>query len=900
MQRSRLHKNLLVAMMMFFLISGIGGLLPFAHADNNEEVSLSACDGDKGKNKDTSDPNDKYVPYFEEERDADGNLVKDENGNQKYVFNDDPDAKFDNSCSVCQLDDETHQFSSKAFEDICKDINEGREDPKDAVDLMLNGCNELKSGDPYAGKCKKAAEDLESTLNSCKTENYLTDPSFASDRQNKMAYYCQSACVVDEALRKGSTKNLFDRIGEAIVAGVKAVIKVIVDVLSALGRMLSCLFAGKTDVDTLPTRSHFAKVIWFAPIVRALLGGVNIVAYDTRDVVIKYALQLLGIGLLFWLAFRILKMVGSQQNVDLEKFLTDIGKGFMRCIVASSMLICYKTGVFDLFLIPVAESFSLATVMIVDASGAETGTDSDNVVCCGEDGNGECIPGDSSVSVSGIMADAGIDEKIDAMLPGVREDRDGADNIVIRLGRPIVRAITYINTRLMMIMADGWGLVKYGIYNSCFFCLIPLFNYIGVGVIFMAFAGILALMIPLKYLDALIKMGIAICLTPFFITAWAFPSTRKYAMKGLNLFMHTFILVLVMSIAAVVCLECVAVAFGNFSGCPTASSIMNVIDFQSEDDTKNPFLFLLTVIVMIIACIKLIKAAPEIAGNISGAPGDTNVGDSLGRAMGRVGATGAKAAGAVAGAAASGVKSTATAAKDAFMQTKMGHALASKVSNSAPARFAKKAGAAITAPGRALKSYLDDRRDYKLAKSADKGFVQGAGISLLKGNALDSDTVARLESIAGKDGPKGSLAWKAKMALALNKKRDDNAMQNEKATQNETEKVKNDADNRGKKAVEENTGTQNINEKVKNDNPGKVEEYKNLNGGKPSLMKSIKNEYSKLGFGKQKGGKQSTNSVASDAGSTAKDASKEQNGQSQQTENNGKNKTDDDNQEKKS
>ena len=809
MQQSRLHRKLLVGIVVLFFMMGIGGLLSLAHADDNEHATLSACNGDEASNPAGGGEGNAYTPFFNEE-------IDEETGEKKYSVADES-----KECTTCSVDS-NGKLSSEDFKKYCDGVGKGEMQPGGVVGAMLNACGELKDSDPNKKSCMDSARMMEDALGDCKgdSSNLLSEDEERADvYENLLGIYCSAACNVQYALKHGKTKTLWDD----LVDLAKAVVDFVIDVLSFIANMLSCLFSGEANVDTLPTRTHFVKVIWFGPIVHALLGGVNVIAYDSRDIVYGYARTLLGLGLAFWLLFRILKMAGSQKNVDLEAFLTDIGKAIMRALVAGALLLT-AGGIFDILLIPIAETFSAATTIIVKAAG--TGRNGD--LCCGKKEDDTCLSSGSSISsVDDIIEHADLEEKMSAMLPKgtAVAGKDGEDNIIVKLGRPIVEAITSINTRLMMVMADGWALVKYGIMNAFLLCLIPRFNYVIMGAFFMAFAGILALIIPLRYLDALIKMGIAICLTPFFVTAWAFPSTQKYAYKGLNLFLHTFILVLVMSVAAVVCLTAINVAFGSFAGCDDASSIMDVINFESgKDAERNPLMYLLTMLVLLIACKKLVKSVPEIASNISGAPGGTSVGDSLGQMMGKIGSKGAQAAGAAANAAGSGIKSAASSAKDAFMKSEGGKAFMSKVQDSKLGQMSVKVSTLLKAPGNALASYKADRDAYRKAKQEDKGTLQGALLSVLGNRSLGEETAGKVKGISEGKGVRAKIA---------------------QAVLNKDNKVKAKTADVGKKTVNDSVDKMS----GKAGAGGSVAQYLKEHNGKPSFIKSLKAEFSKAGGG---------------------------------------------------
>ena len=103
-----------------------------------------------------------------------------------------------------------------------------------------------------------------------------------------------------------------------------------------LGKVGSTIFEG--IMGFLGFNSDLDGWCWFCPIVRTLLEGANRIAKGIYSATKDGLLMILGVGTLFYIAFKVGAMVVKLQEVDLMQFMGEMFKILGRVIIASALL----------------------------------------------------------------------------------------------------------------------------------------------------------------------------------------------------------------------------------------------------------------------------------------------------------------------------------------------------------------------------------------------------------------------------------------------------------------------------------------------------------------------------------------------------------------------------------
>ncbi|MBO7258095.1 MAG: hypothetical protein J6V11_04055, partial [Alphaproteobacteria bacterium] len=103
---------------------------------------------------------------------------------------------------------------------------------------------------------------------------------------------------------------------------------------------------------------------WFCPIFETLFKAMNTIATTISRDLSQTFLLLMGVGLLFSIAFKAAKMLTSLQAVDLMQYLTDMFRHLGRAIIASAFLWA-SLSIFTYVVSPfLTMSLSLSTTII--------------------------------------------------------------------------------------------------------------------------------------------------------------------------------------------------------------------------------------------------------------------------------------------------------------------------------------------------------------------------------------------------------------------------------------------------------------------------------------------------------------------------------------------------------
>lgn len=218
----------------------------------------------------------------------------------------------------------------------------------------------------------------------------------------------------------------------------------------------------------------------------------------------KLALNGLGVGLLFWLAFTIGKFIATVKEPNIKEFTTTMSTVLFKAMVVSVILAtpANTLAIVDLIVTPIITSFTdlSRAVLFAEPTIAKhfaAPTFWDNVTSSVITGDVTGLFGGSNPSYSGITKDYPI--------------------FTSYLGNQ-VQDIIY---RIYIAFNSGIALGARMAFTVDFISFIT-------GVMIMLVFFYMMILFPLLFLEAFFMLGGIIILFPFLLAAWVFPSTKGY------------------------------------------------------------------------------------------------------------------------------------------------------------------------------------------------------------------------------------------------------------------------------------------------------------------------------------------------------------------------------------
>ncbi|MDD3669011.1 MAG: hypothetical protein PHX68_01815 [Alphaproteobacteria bacterium] len=228
---------------------------------------------------------------------------------------------------------------------------------------------------------------------------------------------------------------------------------------------------------------------WPCAIYGVVLQAIDKTLEATITMVAEASLVFLGVGLLFWLAFRVIKFAGSFKTPDVHEFISALMVTLGKAIIVAAFLSNAQ-----LFISLLGEAFvQPVLLMFTDVSRTFLTTDESIAQYMRSP---ETINGLISVGATGISMNA------------------QASNSLLGDTPIYIQDIIY---RLFVLLRAGTGLgisvmVDTGVFGF----------FIGLYVIYMFF--VMSLILPLLFADSFVRLGCLLILTPLALVGWVFPN----------------------------------------------------------------------------------------------------------------------------------------------------------------------------------------------------------------------------------------------------------------------------------------------------------------------------------------------------------------------------------------
>lgn len=380
---------------------------------------------------------------------------------------------------------------------------------------------------------------------------------------------------------------------------------------------------------------------WFCDLYKTLFNIMNTLATTVSKSLAGDFLMLLGIGVLFFIGFKVGSVVVKLQEVDLMQFLGELFKQLGRAIIAAAFLL----GSVEMYhyLISPFLAYALAlTHEIMSSRSAGTITELVTQLLGGGKDGSKFIP-DINAGILGEGSGMAFSNQIRDQLIGILE---------------------LVSASLISGLIIGAAMLLIGLADS-YLNIIPNFQIMTVGVIIIGAYFSVYVAVPFKLIDVMVRLTFVAALTPLWVILWVFPATISYTKNAWEMLLNCCACIICLGVVLVIALEIMeymlpgkeTIIFFLLGGLDMlATGQMNLI---------NPHVLQTGALGLLV--VNLIKQSSVIATQIVKSYG-TSVGDGMDayvqKGMTSMGNLGAVLGGAAAAATAGGLKKTLEMGRD--------------------------------------------------------------------------------------------------------------------------------------------------------------------------------------------------------------------------------------------
>lgn len=270
---------------------------------------------------------------------------------------------------------------------------------------------------------------------------------------------------------------------------------------------------------------------WFCDLYKTLFDIMNAIATSVSTNLKNDFLMLLGVGMLFFIAFKVGATVVKLQEVDLMQFLGELFKHLGRAIIAAAFL--FGTVQMYHYLISPFLAYSLGlTHEIMTHRNAGTMIElTTRLLGGGKDGSG-FIPAINS----GILNEGALT----AFSTQIRDQLIGLLELISAslIGGMIIGAVV-----ILIAFADAY------------LNIIPNFQILIVGFAILGAYFSVYLAVPFKLIDVMVRLTFVAALTPLWIILWVFPATASYTKNAWEMLLNCCACIICLGVVLVIALE---------------------------------------------------------------------------------------------------------------------------------------------------------------------------------------------------------------------------------------------------------------------------------------------------------------------------------------------------------
>ena len=253
---------------------------------------------------------------------------------------------------------------------------------------------------------------------------------------------------------------------------------------------------------------------WICPVFEYIFDAISVGAFKVYESLRKPAVLLLGVGFALWLAFQFLFLFGGGVETSPQEFWDPIVKrAFAVLFVASVLNFASPKWIFDNTIMPMSDITTEYSSLILKP-------------------------------IQNISTAFKIKEEDETKTKAVSENQVFDPDLKKQVLESIER-ITFILYRQLEIgKIIGKGAVQKGLSGT----IIPALDMFATSIILIGLYAIVLIYFAFFIVEAIFRVGVVAMLMPLLIVSWAFPSTRRFAINGMEMFLQAFVLLLLINI----------------------------------------------------------------------------------------------------------------------------------------------------------------------------------------------------------------------------------------------------------------------------------------------------------------------------------------------------------------
>jgi len=350
-------------------------------------------------------------------------------------------------------------------------------------------------------------------------------------------------------------------------------------------------------------------------------------------------LHLMGIGILFFILFKVGKMLVQMQEVDVMQFLNDLFKPLGRAIIATALLgmsiaVGHQT-IFYMLTNPVLESSLRVGQSIL---GTTLG---DVKILVTEDSD---LDRNLEKDLTQKLDWTDINEKAEE-----ENAQQGGETPLENAARlTLLQWMKSVSSSFIVGIALGGSFVATGLNK--FFTSAGLSMTIAGSILWLGF-WIIYLMFPFKIIDAFVRLTFVFALMPLWIILWVFPITQQYTKKAWEMFLSACLLFVILSIMISLSLmlisNVVPSTLYSSNGSISRSEFFRLLCTEDKMDNAMQYAgfgsgLCMNALAFTAMSFALISAAATISNSFVGGGGNvqTNVGDGMASTAAQAGRVG--------------------------------------------------------------------------------------------------------------------------------------------------------------------------------------------------------------------------------------------------------------------
>ena len=265
------------------------------------------------------------------------------------------------------------------------------------------------------------------------------------------------------------------------------------------------------DVSLEELEKDYMSHCWSCSIFKTIFAALDSLIIVFYHEIANGALALMAISFAIWILFHVGKLFLSFKMPDVNQFWTDSLKTSFAVLCCGVLLMSADT-IFALIsytIVPVFQGFIDLSLAVINSGFGSYGT---NYSACNN-------TFDSMVIDSGHALQQGVSDAFSCLIAKMHT------------------RMVYGNFFAQKMIASGDFIAV--VFGIC---------------IFLVF-GVLNFLFPFYIVDGLFKLGIAFVLLPIFIAFWPFKLLRQYAIVGWNIFLSTFMQIVMIAIFLILAIE---------------------------------------------------------------------------------------------------------------------------------------------------------------------------------------------------------------------------------------------------------------------------------------------------------------------------------------------------------